>query len=132
MVESFSCSKRSLDGSACRGRPRPKSSYCFAHDPSLEDLRKVARERGGRNRRRPKSALAHSVSFNSVADVIELLRLTAADTVGLENSLGRSRTLAYIAQVALKAIGYRDLERQMLEIEGIMRPRLEFRKEARR
>lgn len=120
------------DGSECRARPRPSSDRCFAHDPALEDLRREARERGGRNRRRLKGTPAQAVSLTSIADVLELLRLTADDTLALENSLGRSRTLAYIAQVALRAVGFRELEKQMLEIEGVLKPRLEFLKEASR
>jgi hypothetical protein len=65
-----------------------------------------ARRLGGLRRRREK-AVSGAYDFEGLADigrVRRLLEIAALDSLALENSVARSRTLAYLAQVALKAL----------------------------
>jgi hypothetical protein len=52
------------------------------------------------------------------------------DTLGLENSVARSRALAYLAQVSLKALEVGELEERVKAIESVLNPRLEARRPA--
>ena len=47
--------------------------------------------------------------------------------MGLENSIARSRTLAYLAQVAVKLLEVGELEQRVRAIESVLHPRLEER-----
>ena len=57
-------------------------------------------------------------------DVRRLLEIAVVDTLGLENSIARSRTLVYIAQVGLRAIEVGELEDRLQAIESTLAPRI--------
>jgi hypothetical protein len=65
--------------------------------------------------------------LNDVRQVRRLLEIAVLDALGLENSIARSRTLAYLAQVALKALEVGELEERVRELESVLFPRLEER-----
>jgi|GEM_PF-7116615 len=48
--------------------------------------------------------------------------VAAMDTLGMENSIARSRTLAYLAQVALRTLEVGDLEKRIVALEQSVRP----------
>jgi hypothetical protein len=54
-----------------------------------------------------------------------LLEIAALDSLALENSVARSRTLAYLAQVALKALEVGELAERIDALERLVAPRLE-------
>ncbi len=90
---------------------------CFAHHPAKRQERAEARRRGGHNRRRPKSAPPQSLELSSVAEVRSLLETAARDTLVLENSVARNRTLAYLAGVVLKALEVGQLAERVAAME---------------
>ena len=59
-----------------------------------------------------------------MAQVQRLLEIAASDTLSLENSVARSRTLAYLAQVALKALEVGELAERIDALERLVAPRL--------
>jgi len=61
--------------------------------------------------------------LGSVSDVLRLLEVAVLDTLSLDNSLARSRTLAYLAQTALKAIQLGDVEERLSSLEAALRGR---------
>jgi len=44
------CQATRADGSACRARALPDSTWCFAHEPSLQGTRATGRRAGGVNK----------------------------------------------------------------------------------
>jgi len=119
------CQYARVDGSPCRAYPMRGSEYCFMHDPARVDDADGARRRGGRNRRRPKVKPVEPFHLGSVDDIVRLLETAIADTLVLENSLGRSRALAHLAQVARSVLQGAELEARMAAIEDLLNPRRE-------
>jgi hypothetical protein len=62
--------------------------------------------------------------LDSVPKVRRLLEIAVLDTLSLENSVARSRTLAYLAQVALKTLEVGEFEARLEALEATMGPRL--------
>ncbi len=56
--------------------------------------------------------------LHSVADIRRLLEVAVLDTLGLENSIARARTLAYLAMTAIKLLEVGELERQLAALEA--------------
>jgi hypothetical protein len=93
------------------------------HDPEHADEMAEARRLGGL-RRRKEHAVSGAYEFNgldSVSEVRRLLEIAALDTLSLENSVARSRTLAYLAQVALRALEVGELEERLHGLEQVMK-----------
>ncbi|HUF52826.1 MAG TPA: hypothetical protein VMR52_03510 [Dehalococcoidia bacterium] len=94
------------------------------HDPSRSDEAAEARRLGGLRRRREK-AVSGAYNFEGLTDVHQirrLLEIAAVDTLGLENSVARSRTIASIAQVALKVVEVADVEERVKALETALGP----------
>jgi hypothetical protein len=93
---------------------------------------------GGRARRRPcatrtsaactpPSTLRHVYDFeglHSVGDIQRVVEIGVLGALELENSLSRSRTLGYLAQVALRALEVGELEERVALIESTLNPRI--------
>jgi hypothetical protein len=97
------------------------------HDPEHAEEVQEARRLGGLRRRREKvtSGAYDFEGLGSVEQIRRLLEIAALDTLGLENSVARSRTLAYLAQVALKALEVGELEDRVRALEQLLGPRLQ-------
>ena len=90
------------------------------HSPEYAEEIAEARRLGGLRRRR-EVALAGAYEFNglvAVADLRRLLEIAALDTLGLENSIARSRTLGYLVGVAAKLLEVGELEQRLAYLEG--------------
>jgi hypothetical protein len=60
--------------------------------------------------------------------VRRILEIAVMDTLGLDNSIARSRTLAYLAQVSLKVVEVGDMQERLAALEAAMGPRLARRR----
>ena len=103
------------------------SEFCFWHSPEHAEEAAEARRLGGLRRRKEKitSGAYDFENLESVTQVRRLLEIAVLDTLGLENSIARSRTLAYLALVALKALEVGKLEERLAALEESLRPRLQ-------
>ena len=127
MVRESSCRAVKDDGQPCRAPRLRDSEYCLWHSPEHAEEMAEARRLGGLRRRREK-AVSGAYDFEGLADVGQvrrLLEVAALDTLSLENSVARSRTLAYLAQVALKALEVGELAERIDALERLVAPRLE-------
>jgi hypothetical protein len=86
----------------------------------------AARRSGGFRRRREKmvSGTYDFEGLDSIPKVRRLLEIAVADTLVLENSVARSRTLAYLTMVALKLWEVGEFEERLQSLEDRARPRL--------
>ena len=85
-----------------------------------------ARRLGGLRRRRERT-LSSAYEFDGLGTSDQIRRLVeigVLDTLGLENSVARARTLAYLAQTAAKLLEIGDLEKRLHEVESALEPRL--------
>ncbi len=96
--------------------------FCFWHSPEHADDAAEARRLGGIRRRREKT-VGGTYDFEgleTVRDVRRLLEIAVLDTLELENSVARSRALAYLAQMALKTLEVGELEDRLQALEQVM------------
>jgi hypothetical protein len=56
--------------------------------------------------------------LGTVTDIRRLLEVAVIDTLSLENSVARSRTLAYLGQTALKCLEVGELEGRLAMLEA--------------
>lgn len=95
------------DGTYCRA-PARAGGHCFFHDPDTAEAAAEARRTGGLRRRRNEATLAGFYELGGLRtldDCVRLLELAAFDTLDLDTSNTRSRTLMAIAREQARIIG---------------------------
>jgi hypothetical protein len=113
------CAFRSATGLPCRAAPLHDSEFCLMHSPEHAQEVQEARRLGGLRRKR-EATLSGAYDFeglDTVAGIRRLLEVGVMDTIGMENSIARNRTLAYLAQVALHTLEVGDLEQRIAALE---------------
>ena len=98
--------------------PLEGRDHCWAHDPENHTRAAQARRRGGNNRRRGKVTPEDAARLRDVGSVQGLLEHAVADTLALENSVQRNRTIAYLSQCLLTAVEKAELERRLAVLEA--------------
>ena len=130
MVVSRTCNATREDGQRCEAAPLRDGEFCLWHDPDHAQEVAEARRLGGLRRRR-EAAVSGAFDFDGLGSVEQIRRLVEVaviDTLGLENSIARSRVLAYLAQVALKVVEAAELQERVAALETAMGPRLAARR----
>ena len=112
----------------CKGKLKNKkpcganagpSGYCWAHDPKLARKRAQAHKRGGRNSRHsaPASPFPDGADPETAQGLQSAIATVFKDTWKLENSVSRSRALAYLASVQKAVIEVGELEARIQVLE---------------
>ena len=125
MLARRSCRTILDNGQPSRATPRTDSDHCFWHDPETAEAAQEARRLGGQRRRR-EGVLAGVYEFNglrTVEDIRRLLDVAALDTLGLDNSVARSRTLVAVVQAAAKLLEVGELEERLQRLEATLEAR---------
>ena len=118
-----------LSGDSCRQAVLREGDFCFWHSSTHAEEAAETRRLGGLRRRREK-AVAGACDLEGLASVEQIrrvLEIGVLDCLGLENSIARSRTLAYLAQVAVKLLEVGELEERVRALESVLHPRLDER-----
>ncbi len=135
MVISRQCAYRKSNGEYCQSPPLHGGEYCFMHTPDRIKEVQEARRLGGLRRKR-ESTVSSAYQFEcltSVAGIRRIIEVAVIDTLAMENSMSRSRTLAYLAMVALKTLEVGVLEDRIAALEelaGIKGDKREFGKQS--
>jgi len=126
IVRERACQAVKGDGKHCEAAPLSGEDHCFWHSPKhAEEVAEAGRLGGLRRRREKTVAAAYDLDgLSSVDQVRRLLEIAVTDTLGLENSIARSRVLAYLAQVALRVVEAAELQERVAALETAMGPRL--------
>lgn len=115
-------------GKPCQGRSLPGSDYCLFHDPARAAQRAQARSAGGKARHGRKIAPASNgqqpIRLDSVNAVLAIVERALTDTLILENSNQRNRTLGTLALAALKAFEISELEQRLTALEQLVKENL--------
>ncbi len=114
---------KTASGEPCRAAPLRNSEYCLMHSPEHAQEVQEARRLGGLRRKR-EATVSGAYDFEgleTVAGIRRLIEVAVIDTLGLENSLARSRTLAYLAMAALKCLEVGDFEQRLAQLEQAMK-----------
>ena len=96
------------------------------HSPEHAEAVSEARRLGGQRRRRD-ATLAAVYDFEGLNTVTQVQRVVEIGIIGaleMENSLSRSRTLGYLAQVALRTLEAGELEERLAVLEATFLPRM--------
>ena len=123
------CKALKEDGGRCQAPPLLDGDFCLMHSPEHAEEVQEARRLGGLRRRKEKIT-SDAYDFEGLSDVGQvrrLLEIAALDALGLENSIARSRTLAYLAQVSVKLLEVGELEDRVRALESVLHPRLDER-----
>jgi hypothetical protein len=102
----------------------PESSVGFyEHEQEAKDARRLG---GIRRRRESVVQGTYDVSgLGSIPELRRLLEIVAVDTLALDNSVARARTMVAIVQAAAKLLELGDFEERLAAIESVMEPRLQ-------
>jgi hypothetical protein len=113
------CAGQTPDGRRCRSWPIRGEAYCLWHSPDREEEAAEARRLGGLRRRREK-AVSGAFDFgglDSIPSIRRILEIATIDTLGLDNSIVRSRTLISAAVAAAKLLETGELEERLAALE---------------
>lgn len=116
------CAETKADGSSCGAPPLRDEVYCRLHHPDHADAVALARQIGGRNRRR-EATLATSYDLPHVGDLDGLRRLHEIgvhETLAMESSADRARLIARFIEVGLKLHQAGEQEERIRELEAIV------------
>ena len=113
------CAGHNKGGDACGANPLRGSELCFFHDPACAPEAANARKLGGLRRRRESTvAAAYDLEgIETVEGAQRLLEVATVDTLGLENSLARSRVLIQLVYAALRVVHEGDTEPRLQKLE---------------
>jgi len=119
------CAFRFPTGEQCQSPPLHDSKYCLMHSPEHAKEVQESRRLGGLRRKR-EVAVSGAYDFEgleTVSGIRRLIEVAVLDTLGMENSLARSRTLGYLAQVALRTLEVGELEERIEVLEQAVNAR---------
>ena len=104
----------------CQAAPVKDGDHCFWHSPEYaEDVAEARRLGGLRRRREVAVSGAYEVNgLETVGDLRRLLVIASLDTLGLENSIARARTLGYLVGVAGKLLETGEVEERLAALEA--------------
>jgi len=114
------CAAQRTDGQRCREAPLTDQEYCFMHSPEHAAELAEARRLGGLRRRR-EATVAGAYGFDglqTVEDIRRILIIVAVDTLGLHNSVHRSRVLIALVAAAAKVLETGDMEERLASLEA--------------
>lgn len=126
------CSGQNAKGEPCGFSPQRDSEFCWWHDPAHAEEAKEARRLGGLRRRR-EGVIRGSYDFvglTTVPDLQRLLEIIAVDTLALDNSVARARTMVALVQAAAKLLEIGDFAQRLEALETVVEPRLREMKRA--
>jgi hypothetical protein len=101
--------------------PLRDSQFCWAHSPERAKEAQEARRLGGLRRKREStiSSAYQFESLNSVEGIRRIVLIAVLDALSMENSMSRARTLAYLAQVALRMLEVGEIEERVAALEEL-------------
>ena len=113
------------DGAPCQAAPLTDGRFCLMHAPEHAAEVQDARRLGGLRRRREVTVQgAYDLgSLEHVAGLRRVLGIAILDTLGLDNSVARARTLGYLVGVGLKALEVGELDERVGVLEMAVRAR---------
>ncbi len=119
------CQAVKEDGAPCRAAPLTGSDHCRMHSPDHAQEVQESRRLGGLRRRREVTVQgAYDLGkLDRVDGLQRVIEIAILDTLGLENSVARARTLGYLVGVGLKALEVGELEERMAVMEMAVRAR---------
>ncbi|MFQ6028098.1 MAG: hypothetical protein ACE5Q6_11450 [Dehalococcoidia bacterium] len=119
-MTSRTCSFHKPDGQRCRAAPLIDQELCFMHSPEHAEEAAEARRLGGYRRRREAAVVGafDLEGLDSLAVLQRVLEIALLDTLGLDNSLNRSRTLGYLVGIGSRLRQEGEVELRLAALEA--------------
>jgi len=117
------CAFRGPTGEPCQSPPLHDSRFCFMHAPEHAQEAQEARRLGGLRRKREATVLVayDFEGLETLAGIRRLIQVAVIDTLSLDNSVARNRTLTYLAMAALRTLEVGDLQERINALEQAVR-----------
>src|SRR5450759_4130419 len=114
------CTFEMPDGLLCRAPAMRGQNHCSLHDPDKAEEAAESRRIGGLHRRKARSvaSIYDFSGLRTIEGAQRLLETAAIETLALENSIQRNRTLISAAAGAGKLIEAGDLETRLSAVEA--------------
>jgi hypothetical protein len=121
MVIRRQCAFRSETGKSCLMHPLKDGQFCWVHSPErIKEVQEARRLGGLRLKRESTISSAYQFeSLTSVDGIRRIVEIALLDTLAMENSVSRNRTLAYLVQVALHTLELGNLEERIAALEEL-------------
>jgi hypothetical protein len=118
------CTFEMPDGLLCQAPALRGKALCYWHEPDASDAAQEARRVGGHHRRKARSVatIYDFAGLRTVESAQRLLETAAIETLALENSIQRNRTLISAAAGAGKLIEAGDLADRLTAVEAAVGP----------
>ena len=115
------CIFRLSSGRQCKAAALKDSEFCWVHSPERAKEVQEARRLGGLRRKREVtiSSAYQFESLDTVDGIRRIVLIALLDALSMENSMSRVRTLAYLAQVALRMLEVGDIEERVVALEEL-------------
>ncbi len=115
------CRQRMPDGRLCRAPALSDEPYCYMHHPDRALAAAESRRLGGLHRRREGTlAAVYGVEeLGSIAGYQRLLQVAAYETLALDNSVARNRTLVAVVTAGAKLLETGELEERLAALEAV-------------
>ncbi|HEY8869643.1 MAG TPA: hypothetical protein VIM30_09645 [Candidatus Limnocylindrales bacterium] len=115
------CSYQMPSGRLCRATPLRDEVFCFWHAPETAEEAAEARRVGGLHRRKKKTvaAIYDFKGLRTIEDHQALLETAATETLALENSIARNRTIATIVAAGAKLLETGELADRLAALEAV-------------
>ena len=115
-----SCSTFNSRGTPCRANPLRESDDCLMHDPEHAEEVAEARKLGGLRKRREVAVIgAYGLDGLDTLEFLQrVLAIALLDTLGMDNSLNRSRTLGYLVGIGTKLRQEGETEERLRALEA--------------
>ena len=119
------CRATKPEGTPCRAAPLTEGDYCLMHSPEHAEEVQEARRLGGLRRRREVTVQGayELAGLRSVDGLLRVLEIAILDSLGLDNSVARARTLGYLVGIGLKALEVGELEARLEALEAAVHAR---------
>jgi hypothetical protein len=117
------CAAVKSNGVRCRANPLRERDYCLMHDPEHAAEVAEARKLGGLRKRREAALIgAYDLQgLDRLAMLERVLEIALLDTLGLDNSLNRSRTLGYLVGIGTRLRHEGETEERLSALETAVR-----------
>ena len=123
---SETCKHRKENGEPCSAAPLRDEDFCLWHHPDHSEVVAEGRRLGG-SRRKKEATVSTAFDFEGTGTVEQIGRLVdiaIIETLTLENSNSRNRTLASLALTAMKVVLAGKYAEQLAEVRSALEPRL--------
>jgi hypothetical protein len=114
------CAYQMPTGRPCRANPLRDEKFCFWHAPETAEEAADARRLGGK---RTVAAIYGLNGLRTIADLQAVLETVTIETLTLENSVARNRTVGSFLTIAAKLLEVGELEDRLAALEAAVKHR---------